>query len=380
MLVAMATVVWSPIVPAEEWFIAPRASVSLEHNDNIRLVTQNQEVVTGIVLDAGVDLSNESETTKITLTPSVQLKRYQADSDLDSNIALLEGGIKHSMERAALGLTADIRRDTTLVSELEDSGNLLTTTDRNYYSLNPSAAYQLSERSTVTASAGFSRTDYDQGSRTDLVDYRSDTLSASYSYRLTEVDDLSVTAYRQDYQATSIDSEATTTGLQLGLSRRFSEFVTGRAMLGTHTTDYKFLVLGVFPFESSQSGTIGELGITAKLELTELEAALSQKVVPSAIGDVQEQTALRVTASRRLTEKLKGSVGATLLKNDAFEQSTSDRDYRDLNASLSYQWLPEWWLTGSYNYRWQKYASQNDDADSNVLRMGVEYRGLKQGQ
>ncbi len=366
-------------VHADGWFVEPSAKISADHNDNIRLSTQSPESVTGAVVNAGVAVSRESETTKFVAKPSVQFQRYSSESDLDRDYQFLDLSATHKMERSELGLAVDYRHDSTLVSEVEGSGIVLKGVGRRYHNVAPSFAYQLTERSTVGVSVGMARADYEQTGLNGLVDYDYDTMSARYTYRLTELDDVSATVYRSAYEARDRDTQVDSTGVQLGWQHRFAEDITGTAMLGNYNTDYKFLVFGIIPFEESKSGMIADLGLKARLERGELAANVARNLVPSALGDVQQQDSLRLSLAHSFSERLQGTFGATAIRTEQLSSNlaSSDRDYRNFSASIAWRWLPEWWISGGYNYTWQKYDSQTRDASSSAVNVGVEYRGLK---
>lgn len=356
---------------AGEWQVEPWARANLEANDNIRFTSTNPEQSTGVVLEVGGKFHNDTEAVRTSLTPKLVFRRYDSSANVDSNDQYLTFSTRLLQERGEVGLSANVVRNTTLTSELEDTGIVSVGKRRTEYRLDPSYQYRLSERDSLNASVGARAIRYEEGLSSGLIDYDYRTANLTYSRRLSELLDWSGTAYYARYEAKDVDSTADTYGLRFGVSRLLSERTRMGFYVGGYRTDSRF-----YGAASDRSGGTTKLTLDHATELTRFNLGLSRDVVPSGGGEVREDTSLNLSANRRLSEKMSVGLSATVQQRNAIAGG-SDRDYLTISPSISWRLTRQWKVSGSYRYSRQKYDVSNSTAEANAVTVGLEYRPVQ---
>ena len=219
LLVCTATV--APASNAAEWKIDPRVELRAGYNDNIRLDVDDELSSPEYILNPGTLFSYETPTSGVSGDLDLAVRRYTDESDLDDENGRLRVASFRRMERSELGLKFDVVKDTTLDSQLEETGVVFDRVDRWRVSANPTWRYSLSERTSMRLGYTYTNVTYDNNSNSNFSDYTANggelTLSRILSPRATG----SITAF---YQQTDNDNdiEATYSGLQAGTDYRFS--------------------------------------------------------------------------------------------------------------------------------------------------------------
>jgi len=355
---------------AGEWQAEPWARANLDVNDNIRFTATNPEQSTGVVLEVGGKFRNDTEAVRTSLTPKLVFRRYDSSANVDSNDQYLTFSTRLLQERGEVGVTAEVVRNTTLTSELTDTGIVSGNQRHVSYRIAPSYSYALSERDSLQLGVGYDAVRYDGGSGSGLLDYDNSSANLGYRRRFSEILDGNASVGYSHYEAKDVDSQSDTVTVQLGVNRRLSERTAVGGSIGGYQTDSRF-----FGVDVSRSGGTASLNLQHHTELTTLSAALSRNVNPSGGGEVLQNTSLTLAANRRLTEKLSLGLSAVAQRNRSLGSGDQlDRDYYSLRPSFSWHLARQWYLTGQYSYSRQKYDASNSTAEANAVSVGVEYR------
>jgi hypothetical protein len=242
-----------------------------------------------------------------------------------------------------------------------DIGLVTTKVSRNRRQVQPSVVYALTERGSVALRYRLIDVLFDDVSTTGLVDYQQHFLSGTYSYRLTDTNDLlAVVQGAQFRPAAGNDSD--TTALLAGIAHKFSEtantsFRAGIGKTVETLTDGSQIDTSTFVLEARAS----QLS-----ELSRLDALISRNVQPSGSGRSVSSDQLRVLWVRGLSPTIRLRVHAKIFRNQVLEgaDTSVDRRYAEAQAGLGWSWAPEWSFSVDYKYRSQKYDADPDSAQS----------------
>lgn len=407
--VAALLALHSQAVFSSEWSMEPSISAGVIHDDNIRLETTGGDSVSGMTLRPEMKLSRRTETSDIAVSGQVNASRYDKDAyDYNELMLDLSSSFKHS-ERSTFGLDAGFSRQPTHTTEEEDSGRIEVDRDRETMTLNPSWDYQLSQSSQLQVA--YSATDVDYSGSTSLIDYRYQTLSGTYLIRQSEKNQFSFSLNASRYRPadgvlgaidyvldpfgnriglTNVIVPATNKtdsyGFYIGASRDFSETLKGSLSVGLSESENTQLYNST-QFQRDEYGdpavvntvinstlTTVNASLSKEFELTTLTANFSNSNKPSSNGVLNESTELGINIKRKLTPKLQGvfDLKAIRSKNELLNGNL-DRDY--YSTSLQAHWqLTKWWrMIADYRYRYQKYDTATDSADSNKFMVSLRY-------
>ncbi len=170
---------------AAEWKIDPRIDLRAGYNDNIRLSTDDELSSPEIDLGVGSLFSYATPTSGISGDLDLEARRYTDESDLNDEIGRLRFASFRKMERSRLGFNVDLVKDTTLDSQLEETGVVFQRVNRWRYSLNPTWAYSLSERTSMELGYTYTDVNYDNNNNSNFSDYTTNGGQVSLSRILT---------------------------------------------------------------------------------------------------------------------------------------------------------------------------------------------------
>jgi len=369
LVVGVMMTVYSAAISAAEWSAEPSASVQLFYDDNIRLTATGQDGVWGTVITPELKLAQRTEISEIALSGNLKFRHFSGEDQLDSNDQQVRLNSHRLTERGRWQFDAGIDRDSTITSELEDTGLVQTRRRRESVNLNPSWTHALSDQSDLKLAYAFTHVSYDGG--TSYVDYRYHDLSGTVVHQLDAKNQLSVTLSASRYSAPNIKSETDTYGLQAGVIHAFSETVRGSLLVGGRKSEAETETAG----RSSGTGALLYAALEKELERTSFTGTLSKTVSPSGSGQLNESDRLAVKMHRELTAMMDFSLEVSGIRNKSGTGgvSSTDRKYYSILPSLHWR-VSRWWrVAASYRYMRQKYDNSTTAAESNRAMVSVAY-------
>lgn len=378
---AAGVLVCSPAYGAQ-WLFQPSVDVGAIHDDNIRLVTSPQDSTSGYLAAARLVTERRTETSRADIDAVVVHSAYDSEDVNDKTEQRLRlDAEKQTSERGTLGLDGEYRRDTLFESVVVEDGigdeqdvdiglTTLSEVRRRRLYLRPSWRWSLTERSTIELA--YRRTDvsFSGGSAGNLRDYDDDRFSATYSRQLSPRDDFLLTANYFQFQPDLLDREAKTTQLLVGMARKFSETLRGSTSVGASRTTEQ-----VPGQEDTSSGSVVNLRLSQRTEISRLDGLISRDINPSGIGRAVRTDQVRLAWTRGVAPTLDFVLRARLLRNRAIEGADTggDRRYYEIAPELRWQWLENLSVVGTYRYRKQEFDASEDSADSRAVFLGLSY-------
>jgi len=266
---------------------------------------------------------------------------------------------------------AEWTRDTTLTSELEVSGLVQARKRRLLRYAAPSFSYALSPRVTLGVNAAYTAVEYEDAQFTGLVDYTYASTDLSWSYQWSEQTAVTGAVYGTRLDAAQIGNRTDTTGVQLRVRSALSDRWNGELGAGLRRSESK----GITGYASD--GWLTDLRLSREDEMGQWRLQVSRSLDPSGTGVLVQRDQWLVTREQALTERWHLTVGGQWSVNQDLQPlaASSDRDYRSAYLRLSRALTPAWNVHAVYTYAWQEYAGAADQAERNVVMLGVLYSG-----
>jgi hypothetical protein len=185
LLAALGAVAMTAASPsrADAWSLEPRLRVATEYSDNARLTVDEHVADALMQVEAALRFTGGTETLDFSIEPRVLATRYRRESVLDSTNRAAIVQIQRRGERSVLTFGATLLRDTTLTSELGESGRTDVDYPHRRLGFSAQAERAFSERWSGSAQFGWSDDRYSAPLTSGLNDYRylSGTLATSYA-------------------------------------------------------------------------------------------------------------------------------------------------------------------------------------------------------
>jgi hypothetical protein len=330
---------------AAQWKVIPQLALRADTDTNRRLLLQPRQSESA-VLDAALPIARSTEVSTLSLTPRVKVGRYSGDDTLDSEDLSATALYRRDGERHGFEFSGGFADDSTLVTELGETGLVEGNTRRRSIQASASLTKYLGTRHLLQYGLGASDVDYTHAAGTGLVGYRYPSASLLYVMSVTPRLDTTflINGARLDVPDSQLVSN--TRGAQFGFRFRISERLDLEARTGASSTRARGRSDSKQSFFSSLSWND---------EISRLELSLSRGVEPNGRGILVNADDLRLAYSRDLTERLKldTSVRASLREDVLFDLRSNE--YRYGAATLALWWrLDQNWtagLTGIYSHQ-----------------------------
>ena len=363
--------------------IVPFIQIRGEYNDNIAFSRTDKKDDYITTATPGVTFNYETELLNVRSNVSVDILRYLDETDRNTENQHFELDIGYLLqEKIRTSGSFSYPKDTTLESELTETGLVTVLADRQRYDAGGGLSYQLSELSDIGLNYMHREFKYDWSGN---VDYDSDNLD--FTYRRSFNNQLDVFTFRPYYSRTSSEaSEVDTYGTSFGLRHIFTETLTFNSSLGGRYTKilYSLVQPEIIsdpsldpPFrvafrEVEQRektwGWVVDISLIRTGETSSTTIGYNRDLSYSAFGEPTELDRIYCNTRKRLTERFGvGFSGSFSFTKSEGEFDDTDRRHFDLRPSLNYQLAEDHSLRLFYNYShaYDKTLTENQKAERN---------------
>lgn len=379
---------------AAEWSMESSVALRTEYDDNIQLTAGPHPTVWGILLAPEIKFSGATERLNVTGGVRASFNRYFGESGLDDIDHSLTLRSSYTAERDLFGLNIDSVRDSTLVSELLETGIVQARRERNRLSANPSWRHYLTESMALTTSYGYTDVRYADTHNTSLIDYRDQQATVGLQWNPNERDLLTVTGHYDWYETNPKTFEAKTYGLQARYDHAFSETLRGALALGARNTQSTQSAEALFcsgPILFGLCfGTLSPITLVAndtstgytflatidrKFETALLSGKLSREINPTGVGALVQTDRLGVTWQQQLSPTVNFFVDTSIYDSryvGKFVVGSNSRYYR-IEPRITWKMTDNWTLLGGYSYAHVQYEHHTASASANTVYLLVSY-------
>jgi hypothetical protein len=363
------------LAPAASWTLESDAAVSSEYNDNQRLTSEQQEAVWGRHADLDMRILGATPKSDFRLNPKYRLSRFSSAEELDSDVAAMAMSTRLLGERVVSELSLDWRRDTTLTSELEDTGLVQTNKNRITRGAHPYIQYAITERMEGQLRWDYTDVAYEDASLTGLTDYSHRSLAGTLVFKRSSRDSLQADMYASRLDAPEIGNQVMDVGARASFTHAFYERSYGTFTIGAHRVETTQELPGP-DFQITRHGFLGSVLLTQERARTTWKAQAQRTIDPSGYGTLVQNDRFDLAVTERLSPYWTIRLDGLYLQNDVLQSPVAfdSRRYARLMAQAFRSLSEEWRVSLRYAYQWQKYASAARGADSNEIGINIAYR------
>jgi len=379
---------------AAEWSAEPKLSLRTGYNDNIRMTRLPHDSVWETSLVPSVKFGVAKENQGLFGNADVLVRRFSGGNDressniLDREDAHLEVNAYHKTERDKFAANLNLTRDSTLDSELDETGNVIEDrATRLRKSISPSWTRSLTEKTRLDLGYTFTTVDYsDEIGPDNLIDYDYDVFSATLARQMTpRIQGILSASYSRYQPETICDSDSDTLSLQAGISRTFSETLSASFLAGRRetTSDTSLLTTtGCIVSEVENTGAVYSASLAKVLETGKLSASLSRVSTPNGRGGLLDTTSLVLLGEHKFAETLRSSLKIEFFDRERIVTSSGgtsqdDRQFFRVTPRLAWSWRREWELAGEYQYAEDERDSSSETATRDAVYVTLSYRPAK---
>ncbi len=400
-----------PAAQAAEWALDPKLSGRVRYDDNLRIQAREPLATTEVAVRPELAFARASDTSEIKGIAAVDARRFD-QSYLNTTDQLFDIKSFLKAERSKWGLDANFTKDTTLDSELDQTGVVsYERIERISRSLAPNLTFDAGERTQLTAGYNYLTRDYAGDSlKTGFYDFTYQSANAGVVFNPTQTTQLTATLNGSRYDGKDQNYTSDTAQLQLGIGHAFTERTQGFFSVGPRVTKtylrrpiqicpgeiindpLAFLLFGTNCFdpvtlkplayqtiEQKDVSTLKGVNFMANLryqfEAGSLGFTASRDVNPSGRYGVILTDRAGLTGDWKKTELLTFSLGVDWYTSvdTATGGDLLDRNFLQIKPSFTWRFLRDWTLVGNYRYRQQRYRYYDQDARSNSVMLYIVY-------
>jgi len=326
-------------VDAAEWSVTSIYSAASDYDENRSLVVNGKGTEAAFVT-ADFNFRRTTENLQVSFAPRYTWRRYSDSGYGNGDDRGASLGLDWSLERSALNLSASYVDQTTLVSELLETGLVSADTHRRQTLAGLGWNFSQTERRAVVAQVNYSDTSYYGRGTSVLSGYKYTSASLGERFQLSERGTFTLSAYGDRLQSETAGNDSHEYGLQGEYVYAFSERTTADVSLGKS----RRVLSG-----QNSTGTVASASLVHSLfdGLGKLSASYSRSLVPYGFGFLVEQQRYDVTLMRPLNSYVIATLDLNRMQNnEATVLLRLDRpNYNDL--SLGFDWrLRETWTLG----------------------------------
>lgn len=362
------------LADAAEWSGQAGLSVAGEYDDNPRLLNQDEEGAVGVIVTPSVAIRSQLPRTTFELGGSLPFNKFEGTGsdggeDLTSFDQHANASVTTETRLTSFGLNGTFDRQTTRLSEVEDSGDLADDATRLSYGGGARVSQQITRRDFLDLFGNAQDVSFD----TDrLSDFRSYGGGAGYRHLLTKQDQIGFSSdYSRFDPGSDEDTQSDIVGaraiwihessptLSLDLSAG-GQFIWSEQGDGDRNTDLGFTVSGDVNWTPSPKD--------------DLRLTFERSSVPSGTGTLQTRNRASAGYVRKLTRSVGLSLDIDFIMQEALDDQRGD-DRIFVQAKPRIFWAPfqNWELSASYRFRRQEFTGSNETAYSNAVFVTISY-------
>jgi hypothetical protein len=329
-LIAFAAALAPGFAIAAEWSMTPTvsSSVDAETNRSLNSIGGGSQ---STALSCSAQFQRATDVTQLTLAPHASWQRIAGAIDGNVTDEGLSAGFSWAHERSKFSASMSAADDSTLSSELTETGILNTNTDRRTAQASASESVALSEHRSLIFQASYVDASYhgpNAAVLTLLQGYRYPSGSVGESFVLSERSTVSVTAFTGKLLTRIRENDSQQSGAQVEVSHPISETTGFSASVGATVQSYG---------GARQTSEIASLNLSHSWEKGGIALAYSRGLEPLGIGVLAQRQQLTLSLSRVWTSRLSSQLAVLWTREDTLLSGNQQRSYGSFTGSLVWQ-------------------------------------------
>ena len=341
-------------------------------DSNPTLLSQDKKTLYGSTTTASLSAIKKMQNRRLSTTFSGTRNQFNLSEFNSSDFKGLVG-VSWNSSRWEASFDGSLNYDTTRTSEITTFGQNIGAVRRTSYLLNPKISYLTSLRSKIDISAAVSESRY--ASSAFLNDFRTLSLIPSFIYNVSPTQQAILSIQAQRYkslegQAFYIDSIGPSIGWNSSLTPRLTAQLS-IGLIGSKTRGDGIL---------SQNMVWNDIFSAALLysnQKNSLNISATRSRRPFSNGTESVLTSLSVQDIYNFNERLSLDTNAKYQFNKLPDNSLGNLDtILSGETTLTYKKSKQWDITTSYKYRKQTLTGSDNEAEQNVIRVGLSYKPI----
>jgi hypothetical protein len=320
------------IVPvrAAEWSIIPVYSAAVDYDTNRRLQVEPKGSESSVVT-ADLSFKRAEEDWDITLEPRYSLRRFSDPSLGNGDDRSMYAALNWTPERSTLNLTASYWDQSTLLTELLETGITLANTHRRQAQAGGNWTWSQTELWQLVSQVTYQDVSYYGEGRQLLPGFRYSSASSGERYAFSERGSFTVSAYGSILNSPVQGSSSHEAGLEGEIIYAFGERTRLDATLG----ESQRVLTG-----SSSHGTDASVSLTHDMATGNLALGYTRSLVPYGNGFLVERQQVTASGTRGLNPFVDLNFSLQHVQNNhtTVELELDRRSY-DI-ATLGLTWRP----------------------------------------
>ena len=338
-----------PGTGSAETTLTPNVTARTEFNDNILFAVENPKADLVSSLGAGLDWKYRTERFQSNTGLHLKALKYLEASDRDREEVHLDSSMSHTAtERLSILGSVSYRQDSSLETELQETGMVTVSKNRVRTSLGCGFSWNLSELQVLKTYLSLGSTRYESDTQ---VDYDTTSLSITWNRTLTSMPGAITVQPYWNRQASEV-SEVETLGLLVGWTHMLTENWSLNAHVGARKTDSQYSYRGyemvfvprllpAYPYrieevtytdEESSWGGLADVSLNWTGEVWSFGSSYNRDLSYSSQGEPIERDKLNLTVKKSLDERLTVRCGGAVTLS-RYEREDEDESYRQLSLS-----------------------------------------------
>ncbi|HZF25302.1 MAG TPA: hypothetical protein VEZ88_03495 [Steroidobacteraceae bacterium] len=365
-LSASAVSLTMPVAHGAQWSAEGRMSADLEHHSNLQLEATDPLDVTGALIGLIGTLGVRSESQELTAAPRMLLRRYDGGENLDANDYSLVMNYNVGRDTSRWHLDGSLANESTLTTELEDTGLVDVQKRREAIAFNGSVDWAATERDVVTMQVGDQANHYIDAASSGLIDYVYLGGLLAFNHSIDQRSSFGARFSGGSMKPAELFPASHDVAARLTFMRQFSPTYRLNLEAGVSRADSQGL---------ADDGTVYLLDLERTGLLTDWHFAASREVVPSGAGSLTRREEGVFTLSRRLAPLWRMAVSLRHLLSEELQGSTRGTQRNYDRAELSCEWrLAQYWaLSGAVSYATQNYSGPSPATDDLTYGIGLTW-------
>jgi len=361
-------------VEAEEILITPTLEVSGAYDSNIQFESNDEKADYSHIAIPKLNMAMGSERYNMGVTAQILFLRYSKEKDLDTEKYQCQlSGDYRLTQKTSIATSASYTRDTTLDSELEETGRVTKRENRERYFYEASSFHRLSELSDINFLYRYTKIEYESEKLVDRDGHGIDAL-----YQRWFNDRLDTLIIKPSFYRSDTDDKTTLSyyGASIGWAHTFSDTLAMSNLIGYGNT----------VTETDTNNTIDQtISVNISLinsgEIFFFRTGFQSNIRIDSEGDLIEVDRLYFKSTRALTERVRFSFDANLyLTRQVDVYDDYDSIYYDIKPGLSYAVTEKWYLSAfyRYSYEYDNMVNENQSLDRYVVGFTLSYSFRKE--
>ncbi|MHB8481553.1 MAG: porin family protein [Nitrospiria bacterium] len=350
-LIFLTVLIYARFSGASEWSAEPSLTMKEEVNDNLLMTVSPHSTVWGSTVSPAVKLAAEEANIEINGNASLAVNHYLGEKDLDTLDQSYQISTRFDQtERTNWKLSGIYQVDSTLESELSQTGVVLYRTQRNDGTISVGWSRKVTEKTDFEA--GYQFTDIRYADLTaGLYNYRVNSGTAQLSHQVSEKNQINETLFYSFYQMPDLNYLSWDGGIRIGEVYSFTETFKGTFSGGVHRTDSSIRIPGM-DFNTLDSGWLLNADLEKQWERTVLHGGFSRETQLSGGGSLVQVDHLFGEVKHKITEQFALSAAGDLYTTVPYRENVTlvNSRYFVIQGGWEWHFSENWELNGGYSY------------------------------